>query len=601
MEIEKKQNGLKIKSDLDHFKLLTIYIEKHKNLFWIVVILMVINVIFSISTPLILNYVIEAIEINNEEALTRLNLNAAILGFGAVAFLAWFFTSFQFYHVAALTARFIRDLRIDAFSNLIKNKISFFDDQKSGDLTSRIINDTKELSESGDSIAWVITSMVRVLFVSIIFVIYSIEIALVALGFIPIVFLLSYLIGNYERKASKIWRDRFGEVNSRFQEIMSKIQISKAFNRERENLKKFQIINEETYNASLKRGFAIFLFWPMVDLMKHGLTIAILWIGTLEVADGLPVATVILFLILINYYYWPLVTIASNFHKFQGAMASLERISTISYSYNLFEKDDDEGLMPEKISQIKFENVHFSYDGTNEILKNLNFEINNGERVAIVGHTGAGKTTIGSLLMRFYDVNKGKISINDNDINNINLWSYRKKVSLVSQKVLLFKGTIRENLVLSDKNITDDKVWKILESVQAAEFIELLPNKLDYVVSENGKNLSSGQKQMISLARALISNPEFIILDEASSAVDIYTEAKITRGIDAILSNCTSVSIAHRLTTIMKSDKIIVMEDGQIKEIGNHDDLMKRNGIYTEMYDLYLSTQTTKYLEKIKY
>ena len=234
MEIEKKQHELKIKSDLDHFKLLTIYIEKHKNLFWIVVILMFINVIFSISTPLILNYVIEIIEINNEEALTRLNLNAAILGFGAVAFLAWFFTSFQFYHVAALTARFIRDLRIDAFSNLIKNKISFFDDQKSGDLTSRIINDTKELSESGDSIAWVITSMVRVLFVSIIFVIYSIEIALVALGFIPIVFLLSYLIGNYERKASKIWRDRFGEVNSRFQEIMSKIQISKAFNRERE-------------------------------------------------------------------------------------------------------------------------------------------------------------------------------------------------------------------------------------------------------------------------------------------------------------------------------------------------------------------------------
>ena len=211
-------------------------------------------------------------------------------------------------------------------------------------------------------------------------------------------------------------------------------------------------------------------------------------------------------------------------------MFSLERISTISYSYNLFEKDDDEGLMPEKISQIKFENVHFSYDGTNEILKNLNFEINNGERVAIVGHTGAGKTTIGSLLMRFYDVNKGKISINDNDINNINLWSYRKKVSLVSQKVLLFKGTIRENLVLSDKNITDDKVWKILKSVQAAEFIELLPNKLDYVVSENGKNLSSGQKQMISLARALISNPEFIILDEASSAVDIYTGAKLHEG-----------------------------------------------------------------------
>ncbi len=215
---------------------------------------------------------------------------------------------------------------------------------------------------------------------------------------------------------------RFGEVNSRFQEIMSKIQISKAFNREKENLKKFQIINEETYQASVKRGLAIFIFWPMTDLMKHGLMIAILWIGTLQVAEGLPVATVILFLILINYYYWPLITIASNFHKFQGAMASLERISTISFDSNLHEDVNGNNSMPKEISKIKFENVNFSYDGNNEILKNLNFEINKGERVAIVGHTGAGKTTIGSLLMRFYSIKQGKISINGTNINNINLW-----------------------------------------------------------------------------------------------------------------------------------------------------------------------------------
>jgi len=601
MEVEREYEELKIESDVDHFKLLTIYIGKHRKLFWIIVFLMFINVIFSITAPLILNYVIEIIEIDNEELLNQLNLNGALLGFGVVAFLAWFFTSVQFHYVAALTARFVRDLRIDAYSNLIKNKIPFFDDQKSGDLTSRIINDTNELSEAGDSIAWVFTSIVRVLFVSIIFVIYSFEIALVAIGFIPIIFLLAYIVGNYERKVSKIWREKFGEVNSRFQEIMSKIQISKAFNREKENLKKFQIINEETYQASVKRGLAIFIFWPMTDLMKHGLMIAILWIGTLQVAEGLPVATVILFLILINYYYWPLITIASNFQDFQGAMASLERISMISFDSNLHEDVNGNNSMPKEISKIKFENVNFSYDENNEILKNINFEVNKGERVALVGHTGAGKTTIGSLLMRFYSIKQGKISINGTNINDINLLEYRERVSLVSQKVLLFKGTIRENLILSDKTINDEKIWEILESVQAAEFIELLPNKLDYVVSENGKNLSSGQKQMISLARALISKPEFIILDEASSAVDIYTEAKITKGIDAILSNSTSVSIAHRLTTIMKSDKIIVMEDGLIKEIGSHDDLIKINGIYSEMYNLYLSTQSAKFLEKIKY
>ncbi|MCH8908501.1 MAG: ABC transporter ATP-binding protein, partial [Candidatus Heimdallarchaeota archaeon] len=343
------------------------------------------------------------------------------------------------------------------------------------------------------------------------------------------------------------------------------------------------------------------IFWPMTDVFKHSLLIIVIFVGTWEIENrDLPIATFILFILLLNYYYWPMVSLANNYHRFQGAFASLERISNIAFDENLKEEDTGTIITDSFKGEIEFKDLGFGYRPQTPVLHNLDFKILPGQRVAIVGHTGAGKSTIASLLMRFYAPQTGQILIDGHPIENYKLSTLRSNINLVSQRILLFKGTIRENLKISKTDATEEELWSALESVQAREFIELLPDKLSTVIEENGKNLSVGQRQMISFARAILSNPSIIILDEATASVDLYTEAKIQDAIEVLLNNRTSISIAHRLTTILKSDHIIVLEQGNLIEQGSHEELLEKRGLYADMYKLYLETQSAKYLDKIK-
>ncbi|OLS25265.1 MAG: putative ABC transporter ATP-binding protein [Candidatus Heimdallarchaeota archaeon LC_2] len=574
------------------------YVKRHRGLFNLVVIALILNVSLALTSPLIFNYVLEGIEEGTD--LSSKFLIYAIAGYVVFSILSWFLRAIQFMSVAKLNARIVGDIRVDAYSSVLDNSISFFDKRKSGELTSRLINDTKELHESGRELAWFFTSLFRISLTLVIFFYFSITIALTATLFLPIILAIAIFLGKYERRVTAIWRAKFGEVNNRFAETMSKIQISKAFNREKENLERFGVLNEATYKASVKRGFVIFIFWPITDVMQHALLLLILYVGTREVENGMPIATLILFLILKNQFYWPLVTMANTYHRFQGAFASLERISRISRDPDLAENDKGTLLAENLTGSIKFDRVNFAYNTKIPILQDISFEINPGDRIALVGHTGAGKSTVASLLMRFYEINDGSITFDNKNLYDYDLKSLRKNISLVSQRVLLFKGTIRDNLQIANPIATDNEIWDVLDKVQAREFIEMLPNDLDTIVEEKGKNLSAGQRQMISFARALLSDPRIIILDEATASVDLYTESKIQDAIDTLLDSRTSISIAHRLTTILKSDKIIVLEHGKIVQMGNHEELMKQGGLYENMYKLYLETQSAKYLNKIK-
>ncbi|MHA2253240.1 MAG: ABC transporter ATP-binding protein, partial [Candidatus Kariarchaeaceae archaeon] len=453
----------------------------------------------------------------------------------------------------------------------------------------------KELFESARDIAWLLTNAFRLITTLIVSFYFSLYITGGVVIFIPIVLIIAFFLGKWERRLSAVWRKRFGEVNARFGEVMSKIQISKAFNREEENLSRFKDLNEATYRASIKRGFAIFIFWPITDLLQHAFLLVILAVGTWEVQRGLPIATLILFLLFRNYFYWPLISIANNYHRFQGAFASLERIARISFDDELKDYDDGNLSADSLEGHIQFEDLIFGYDPSTPVLHNINFTVSPGERIALVGQTGAGKSTIAALLMRFYNYQRGSLLLDNKEITEYDLHSLRKNISLVSQRVLLFKGTIRENLLVALPTANDSDLWVSLDKVQAREFIEQLPDGLDTAVEENGKNLSVGQRQMISFARALLSDPKIIILDEATASVDLYTEAKIQDAIDTLLSDRTSISIAHRLTTIVKSDKIIVLEDGRIVQHGNHHQLVEYGGQYGTMYQLYFETQSAKF------
>ncbi len=583
-------------SDKELFKILTRYTGKHKILVILTIILFIISTTLSIFSPVLFQYILNKIEFKNINLHLLLNLGYIYI---LLSIIAWLFNSIQFVVTTKLNARVVRDIRIDAYSGILKNKQSFYDMQKSGDLTSRIVNDTRELYEASRDIAWMIPNILRLLGTIAVLFYFSIYISVATLIVIPLILLAAVILGKYERKTSAVWRKNFGEVNQRFSEIMSKIHISKTFNREDENKIRFKEINEATYKASVKRGFAIFIFWPLTDLFKHLLLFMVLIVGTWEVqTHGLPISTFILYIILINYYYWPLINIASNYPKFQGAFANLERIANTTMRPDLYEENNGK-IQPPISGNIEFRNVSFGYN-ENIVLHNISFDIKPGERVAIVGETGAGKSTIAALLVRLYEINSGKILIDGIPIQNFDLYYLRKSIGLVSQRVLLFKGTIRENLQVANPNATDNDIWDALEMVQAREFIELLPNGLDSMIEENGKNLSAGQKQMISFARVILSNPRIIILDEATANVDLYTEAKIQMAIEKILDTTTSISIAHRLTTILRSDKIIVIDKGRIIQIGTHDELVNQGGLYSEMYELYMQTQSAKYLNKIK-
>lgn len=585
-------------SDKQLLSMLWSYIKKHKLLFLLVVSLLFISISLALVSPLIFNYVLTQAEQGEEIKYIEIPLLAYVI----FSLSAWVLSSLEFMTVAKLNARVIRDMRIRAYHQVLLNKVPFFDQQKSGDLTSRIVNDTRELSESARDIAWVLTDVVKLLVTLAVMFYFSFRISVAITGMIPVVVIAAILLGKYERKVSRVWRKKFGAVNARFSEIMSKIQISLAFNRENENLKRFAVINEETFAASKKRAFAIFIFWPFTDLMKHALVFIILLVGTYEVQQhGLTIANLVLFLILANYFYWPLVNIASNYHRFQGAFASLERIAKVSEDVALIELSN--GLVSADAinGQLQFRHLTFGYSPEINVLHDLNFTINSGESVAIVGHTGAGKSTIASLLVRLYDVDKeDSLLLDELPLSQYSLRSLRQNIGVVSQRILLFKGTVRENLQIASPDATDAELWAALDQVQAREFIELLPQQLDFIIAENGKNLSVGQRQMISFARAVLANPRIIILDEATASVDLYTEAKIQDAISTLLQNRTSISIAHRLTTILKSDKIIVLDHGRLFELGSHEELLAKNGLYAELYNLYLSTQSAEYLDTLR-
>jgi len=580
------------------------YVRNQSKMFYVVIATLILNTVLSILSPLFFTYVVDIVEQGLTSDVVSKNVKIAILAYVFLNLASWFMRAIQFVYITKLNTRVIKQLRIDAFKSIIDNKVQFFDLNESGDITSRVVNDTKELYDASRDIAWVITNIFRlILTVSVLFY-FSVYLTLASILFAPIIIGISILLGKYERKTSASWRKKFGEVNQRFSETMAKLQISKAFNREEENLSRFKELNEATYKASIKRALAIFIFWPMTDLLKHLLLIIVLVVGMWEIERGMPISTLILFLILQGYFYWPLIGIADNFHKFQGAFASLERVINFSKDDTLKEYHNSSSGSSEIgdgiNGSIRFDDVTFGYDPENTVLRNISFSIKPGQRIALVGHTGAGKSTIASLMTRFYDPQDGTILIDEKPIKDYNLSFLRSKISLVSQRVLLFQGTIRENLLISKHDATDEELWSSLDAVQATDFIDQLPEGLDTKVEEGGKNLSVGQRQMISFARSLLANPTILILDEATSSVDLFTESKIQTAIDVLLSERTSISIAHRLTTIMRSDLIIVLEDGEILESGSHQELVKGSGHYAEMYKLYFETQSAKYLENIK-
>ena len=488
---------------------------------------------------------------------------------------------FLVYFSNYISQNVIRDIRERLYHKLIYFRTSFFDKTAIGQLVTRAVGDVETISTVyTDGFLMVFGDILRIVFVLIMMFQVDVHLSYISLAILPLMVIITRFFQKKLRMAFGDERTWTANQNSFVQERLQGMSLIQVFNRQEAEFKKFDQINITLKAALLRTVFIFSLFFPVVELISS------LFIGFILFYGGyitISAGVVIAFIQYISMLIRPLRQIADRFNNIQRGIVGAERVLGVM--------DEDFALPNEgKVvkdhfdGKIEFKDVYFSYDENQDVLKGISFKVNPGETVAIVGATGAGKSTIISLITRLYDINSGKILLDDVALKDYELYNLRSHIGVVLQDVFLFHGTIFENLTFGDESITLEKIKAVAQDIEVDDFIESLPGGYDYVVRERGSSISLGQRQLLSFLRAYLSDPKILILDEATSSIDHESEKLIQRATDKITKNRTSIIIAHRLSTIEKADKIIVMDKGRIVEEGRHLELLDKNGYYSTLY-----------------
>lgn len=489
-------------------------------------------------------------------------------------------------------------LRNTVFKKIQSLHVQFFDKNPIGRLITRTTSDIEALSELlSDGVVNMIGDLFRIFFILYFMISMSWELTLVSILVLPILFYATFWFKAKVRVSFLEVRDRIAQLNSFVQEHISGMSIVQLFNREKKEKNKFASINSNHRRAHINTIFYFAIFWPVVEVLASLAMALVVWYGGARaLMDQLTFGVLLAFIQYVRQFFQPIRGLSEKYNTLQSALASSERIFNILDTKN----EIKDPAQPKKITHsrghISFTNVSFQYNRNEEkILRNISFDVNPGESVAIVGATGAGKTTIINLLMRFYDINEGSIQLDGVDIRDLKLNDLRSHFALVLQDNALFSGTILENITLGNKEISREKVIETSKKVEAHHFIRKLPGQYDYLLQERGASLSMGQRQLICFVRAMVYEPQILVLDEATSSVDSETEQLVTKACQHMMKDRTSIVIAHRLSTIQDADKILVMHKGEIREMGTHQELLsKQDGIYKKLYELQYKEQAIK-------
>ena len=519
-------------------------------------------------------------------------LNISLLLVGSL-FLQSIIQYFLTYFTQLMGQKIIFDLRSKVFSHVQKLALRFFDKTPIGRIVTRVTNDVESLNELFSSgIVNVFSDVFIIFWIFVFMFITAWDLSLVTLSVLPILFYATFLFRKKVREAYRDVRFHLARLNSYMQEHVTGMNIVQTFTKEEEELKSFDSINADHRKAHINSVFYYAIFFPTVEILSSAAIALIIWYGGGEVLSGyLTVGVLFAFIQYTEMFFRPIRDLSEKYNIMQTAMASSERLFKLLDNDTKVYNPENADELGEVKGKIEFENVWFSYNEEEYVLRDISFTINPGETIAIVGATGAGKTSIINLFTRFYDVNKGKILVDGKDIREIDKRELRKYISIVLQDVFLFSGTIKSNISLGNEDITEEQIIKASQTVGAYKFISELPNKYEEEVKEKGATLSVGQKQLISFARALAYSPQILILDEATSSIDTETETLIQNAIEKLLVGRTSIVIAHRLSTVQNADKIIVMHKGKIREIGTHQQLLAEKGIYYKLYQLQYKDQ----------
>jgi ATP-binding cassette subfamily B protein len=512
------------------------------------------------------------------------------------------------------------DLRMEIFSHLQKLPLSFFDRNPVGRLMTRVTTDVDVLNELFTAGVVTLLGDVLVLLGILVIIFYlNFKLALVAMSVIPLIFLITVIFKIKARDSYRRVRTAIARINAFLQEHITGMSVVQLFNHEQKSFDKFDTINREHLHANLDSVMAYSVFYPAVEIVSAMAIALIIWYGGGQVLQHeLSFGALVAFIQYSEKFFRPIADLSEKYNILQSAMASSERIFKLLDSSIEIQSPQNPVRVVDLKGEIEFRHVWFAYNRLkpakeprtvsgvdhahatpkpsqdadwNWVLKDVSFKVRPGESVAIVGHTGAGKTTLTSLLMRFYDIQSGQILLDGHDIRTLDLQRLRSAFGFVLQDVFLFSGTIASNIRLGTPGITEELIYRAARDVNLHEFVEELPNGYVEEVKERGSTLSTGQKQLIAFARALAHDPKNLILDEATSSVDTDTELKIREAIARLMENRTSIIIAHRLSTIQKADKIIVMHKGEVREVGTHQELLARRGIYYKLYQLQYKDQ----------
>ena len=570
--------------DVKLFSKLLVFVKPYNKTFYGVMFTAILISLFSTLTPYLLKVVVDDyILVKNYEGMQLIILLMML----ALLFEVIFMYLFTFY-ANWLGQKVIKDLRVSVFKKIIKFKMSFFDKNAVGRLVTRTVNDIETIASIfSQGLFTIIADILKMITVLTVMTIISLELTLVVISIFPVLIFATRVFQKTMKVAFEKVRQEVANLNSFVQERISGIKIVQIFNREKVEINNFRKINIKHRDAWLRTVWINSIFFPIAEISTSICIGLLVWYGGFNNLNGenISLGTLFLFISLSGLLFRPLRQIADRFNTLQMGMVSTERI------FNILENDqqiNDNGMLKGSSFRglIEFNNVSFSYVDNEQVLNNISFKINPGESFAIVGPTGSGKTTITKLITKFYEVNTGNILIDGKDINHYALETLRSKIGVILQDVFLFADTIYNNITLFNDNITLENVENAAKELEIHDFINSLPGGYSFNVSERGTTLSAGQKQLIAFLRVLVNNPDILILDEATSSIDSYSEDLIKNATKKITKDKTSIIIAHRLSTIESADKIIYMENGKILETGNHKQLLSiPNGKFKKLYE----------------
>lgn len=569
--------------DLKILNRLFIFCKPYMGVFYVLIFLTLSLSILQPIRPYITQIIIDDyVSLNDLDGLR----NMIFLLFGLLiinAIVMYFHT----YLSGWLGQNIIKDIRIKLFSHLQNFKLQFFDKTPIGRIVTRNVSDIETIADIfGQGIAAIIGDILQLFGIVALMFYINWKLTLISLATLPFLFLTTYIFKEKVKLSFNNVRNAVANLNSYVQEHIIGMNIVQIFGNEEKEYERFKDINETHLKANLKAVLYYSIYFPVMELFTSiGLGLLI-WYGSNQLfSEEVTLGVLVAFIMYLQLFFRPIRSIADRFNTLQMGVVSSKRI------FDLLDRneeiDSNEKLKDIQLNgDVEFKDVWFAYNNDEYVLKNISFKINNGESVGFVGSTGSGKTSIINLINRFYDFQKGTILVDGNDIKDYNLSSLRSNLGMVSQDVFLFSDSIYNNITLFNDSIKEDEVWNAIKKVGAEKFINKLPNGLQFDVKERGISLSVGQRQLISCIRIMLYDPKIILLDEATSSIDSESEAMIQKAISEILKNRTSIVVAHRLSTIKEVDKIVVIDSGEIKEIGNHKDLIQSNGFYKKLYEM---------------